>query len=145
MLRGMNVRMRPEPRSGAGPAQGGKVLGRGDTLPRATPLVLGPSTVTFTRGHPMIDAFTDRGTPCPAPPGAPPPPGTSERSAECPAAEASADSGSGADRIAAISGRGAGCGAQIPPTSLARTALVIQARSSTRRSSASATRSSDWL
>ena len=55
------------------------------------------------------------------------------------------DSGSGAERIAAISGRGAGGGAQIPPRSLARTALVIHARSSTRRSSASATRSSDWL
>ena len=36
-----------------------------------------------------------------------------------------ADSGSGAERIAAISGRGTGGGAQIPPRSLARTALVI--------------------
>ncbi|MGY3683369.1 hypothetical protein ACVWXU_006992 [Streptomyces sp. TE33382] len=58
---------------------------------------------------------------------------------------ARAASGSGAERMAAISGRGAGGGAQMPPVSLARTALVIQARSSTRRSSASATRSSDWL
>lgn len=61
------------------------------------------------------------------------------------AAPVSEESGSGAERIAAISGRGTGCGAQIPPRSLARTALVIHARSSTRRSSASATRSSDWL
>lgn len=61
------------------------------------------------------------------------------------AAAATADSGSGAERIAAISGRGTGGGAQGPPSSLARTARVIQVRSSTRRSSASATRSSDWL
>lgn len=53
--------------------------------------------------------------------------------------------GQGAERIAAISGRGAGGGGQTPVSSLARTAWVIQARSSTRRSSASATRSSDWL
>ncbi|CAM5625886.1 hypothetical protein SGRIM128S_00584 [Streptomyces griseomycini] len=61
------------------------------------------------------------------------------------AAAVSADSGSGAERIAAISGRAAGGGVHTPVDSLARTARVIHARSSTRRSSASATRSSDWL
>ncbi len=76
---------------------------------------------------------------------------TRERPAEegehgpAPAAAARAESGSGAERIAAISGRGTGGGAHTPVTSFARTAWVIQARSSTRRSSASATRSSDWL
>lgn len=71
--------------------------------------------------------------------------GGCSRSSAARSAEESADSGSGAERIAAISGRGTGGGAQIPPRSLARTALVIHVRSSTRRSSASATRSSDWL
>lgn len=64
------------------------------------------------------------------------------RSAEA----ARAASGRGAERIAVISElRGADGGAHGPLTSLACTARVIQARSSTRRSSASATRSSDWL
>lgn len=59
------------------------------------------------------------------------------------------DSGSGADRIAAISGRtpgrGPGAGPHAPAISFARIAAVIHSRSSTRLSSASATRSSDWL